>query len=418
MSRSIATSIYRAIFFNGAIGLLVVITAVWFGYEDLERTWMEVDLQEEVKLLHEHAVTTEPRAWNTRDVTAIYVPVGQTPNSLPAVFQDIPIPFAGPHDHGGEHFQIVIQVYPEGTYYLARNITTFKQREHAFKILLVGLAFFVLLLNFILSQLQGRRLVQPLRQLTLQIRRATSQSMEPVDRNFQEAELEEIASAINGFISEINAFVQRERNLLNLASHELRTPITVVSGAAQVLEQRGSLNAEDQKTLSRIKQATNEMQDNVTSLLKLARRAHSGTHQEIFSIAEVLDELSQEMRAVDQKVAARVDWRIEAPPLTVYSDRTLAKMLVRNLLQNALQHASGSVNVTLYDDHLDIRDHGTGLPRSVQSALEAPPSAASELEGLGLFIVSLICEQIAWQVEVVDTNSEGTCLRIRFPALP
>lgn len=416
MSKSIATTIYRAIFINGAVGLFVVITAVWFGYEDLERTWMEVDLQEEVKLLHEHAVTTEPRSWNTRDVTALYVPTGQPPISLPSVFQDIPIPFAGPHDHDGKHFQIVIQIYPEGTYYLARNITTFKQREHAFKILLVGLALVVLILNFLLSQLQGRRLVQPLRQLTLQIRRATSQSMEPVDRNFSEAELEEIASAINGFISEINAFVQRERNLLNLASHELRTPIAVVSGAAQVLEQRGSLNAEDQKTLSRIKQAANEMQDNVTSLLKLARRAHTGTSLETFSIEDVLDELSQEMRSVDPKIAARVEWNIEAPNQTVSSDRTLVKMLVRNLLQNALQHASGTVHVTLYEDHLDIRDHGAGLPRSVQSAIKASPSAASELEGLGLFIVSLICEQVAWHVEVVDTNSEGTCLRIRFAA--
>lgn len=414
MSKSIASSIYRAIFINGAIGLFVVITAVWFGYEDLERTWMEVDLQEEVKLLHEHAVMSEPRAWNTRDVTALYVPTNGAAPVLPPVFDGIPIPFAGPRDFNGEHFQVVIQLYPEGTYYLARNITTFKKREHAFKILLIGLAFSVLALNFVLSQLQGRRLVQPLRQLTLQIRRATSQSMAPVDRNFQEAELEEIASAINGFITEIDAFVQRERNLLNLASHELRTPITVISGAVQVIEQRGSLNPEDQKTLSRIRLAANEMQDNVASLLKLARQARSGTRTDTFSVAEVLDELSQEMSAVDPVVAARVEWNFATSDRSVSSDRTLAKMLIRNLLQNALQHATGTVHVTLHENHLDIRDHGLGLPRSVQSAFSPSATASSELEGLGLFIVSLICEQIAWQVDVVDTNSEGTCLRINF----
>ena len=417
MAISISKRVYRIFFANGAISLFVVIIAVWFGYSDLEKTWLELDLREEMRLLNEHSEIVHPGSWKTSDMTAVWIPSSAPREELPEIFRAIPVPFLGPVVRDGKMYQIISEYRDDGAYFLAKDVTNFENREKTFKVLLVILALIVLLFNAVLAQLHSRRLIKPLRQLTTQIQRAVvNRSMKPVDNNYGEIELNEIAAAINGFITEIDAFVQRERLLLNLASHELRTPIATISGALQVIEQRQNLNAEDQKTFHRIKRACREMQDNVESLLKLSRRSLEQA-PEYFAVKSVILELMDELANADPTFSARLTMTLSVDQNSgaVCSDRLLVKMLIRNLVQNALQHTQGNVVAHVTGSYLDIVDQGAGLPDSAREVLHKPvTSHHPEWTGLGLYIVSLICERLDWRIKVLADPDGGSVLRLWF----
>src|SRR5690606_25355083 len=118
-----------------------------------------------------------------------------------------------------------------------------------------------------------RRVVRPLHTLTQDIRRIEPGSrISRIESAYSDQELAEIASTLNELLGALDAYIRREKSLISLASHELRTPVAVIAGALDVLEQRDSLGEADRRTLSRIRRAADEMRNDVDALLKLARR--------------------------------------------------------------------------------------------------------------------------------------------------
>jgi signal transduction histidine kinase len=229
--------------------------------------------------------------------------------------------------------------------------------------------------------------------------------------------LQAIAQSFNEFVGHLEAFVRREKSLLNLASHELRTPLAVVSGALDILAQRGSLSHDDQTTVARIRRATEEMQSNVDILLALARK-DQGASVVATSVSlstevnRVLDDLSG-----SYPVQSRVELRAFAPGQVV-ADATMVRMLLRNLVQNALQHTRRRVFITVHADYFDVRDEGEGLSSQAQDVLAGRVTLGQEpgaVHGLGLYLVTLMIERLGWTLQVVEASSQGTLLRVFYP---
>ncbi|MDK7178822.1 histidine kinase dimerization/phospho-acceptor domain-containing protein, partial [Micrococcus luteus] len=77
--------------------------------------------------------------------------------------------------------------------------------------------------------------------------------MQRLDTDYDEIELHSISDSFNQFLMQIEQFVQREKNLLNMASHELKTPLAVMLGGLDILDKRGNLSPKDEVTLQRIR---------------------------------------------------------------------------------------------------------------------------------------------------------------------
>src|SRR3546814_446150 len=165
-----------------------------------------------------------------------------------------------------------------------------------------------------------------------------------METDYMDAELHTIAMTFNRFLEELESYVRREQSLLNLASHELRTPIAVMSGALDILESRNQLNPNDQTTLKRIRKACDEMGDNVNILLQLARREPSGQVQAVFDMYPVAQQVIHDLK-VSHHIGDRVVLN-EQSTLTVKADPVMVRMLLRNLVQNADQHTNNDIQVT------------------------------------------------------------------------
>lgn len=414
--KSISRRVYRAILTVSAISMAVMVLTVLLVNEDLERTMLEVEFAQERDLVLMNNPGTDTFVWETPSLSVVFVPTGEpAPATLPRVFHDLPGNHAAEIAIDGETYLVTVETVSTGLLYVAKNITHFEQREALFQTALIVMTLVIMAFSLLLAVLGGRRIVRPLQLLSERISRIpVGPSMPRMETDYADAELHAIAVSFNRFLDELESYVRREQSLLNLASHELRTPIAVMSGALDVLEQRDQLHPKDRATLQRMRQSCDEMRDNVNVLLKLARRESGDPMYETIDLRRATQQVIDDLK-VSHQAGARVEL-IAPSPLVVTSDPVLVHMLLRNLVQNAVQHSSSNIRVTLSDDAIAIEDQGPGLTNDEQAVLLGQRDIAfdgSSVSGLGLYIVTLMTERLGWKLDITQSDRNGTRISLQ-----
>src|SRR5688572_11473299 len=145
-----------------------------------------------------------------------------------------------------------------------------------------------------------RRAVAPVAQLAkvvadIDLERLSAEDHKRIESSrFGDDEVGVLAETIEKTLERISAFVERERYFTGSASHELRTPITVITGALELLEQ-SDLSAADEKVVDRIRRATLDMKTTIEMFLCLARETDDGLYDEQFLVMPLV------RRAIDQQ---------------------------------------------------------------------------------------------------------------------
>ena len=171
------------------------------------------------------------------------------------------------------------------------------------------------------------------------------------------------------------------------------------------------MGADDAKTLQRIIQAAEEMSANIRTLLALMRQGSEDMQLENFSLGELLEQLCHSYTMENPANATRLHFSRPEQDVRLAADKALVRMLLHNLISNALGHTEGSVTISLHPSHIEVRDQGGGA-----DILLTPPSHDPKLaSGLGLYIVNLACQKLGWRVEVTP-SSAGTSIRVTFLA--
>lgn len=412
--QSISARVHRTFFAFSILVALVMTVLMMMVNTDLESTMLENDLDDEIHFLLTRHPADQRIEWQSAGVKIFYIPVlDQSSLVLPKVFEGLPMPFSGEVEAGEQTYLVRTTQRQKARIYVARDISAFEKREAVFQLILASASAVMLLFTYFFAKFGSQRLTRPLSDLAQRMQSITpGKQMPRLPQEYQDAELLMIAVTFNTFLGELETFVRREQSLMNLASHELRTPIAVVSGAVDILLHRDRLDVNDRKTVNRIKHACQEMTTNVDVLLKLARRHNRGNYYEDVDvptlIGEVLDDLATRF-----SIGTRVNIS-ELQPLVLHTDRVLLKMLLLNVVQNALQHTPSTVEVSANAQELRISDRGAGLPVPLYHPL-ADDLQADVVQGrLGLYIVTLICEALGWHVEVSSREGGGTVVTVKI----
>lgn len=407
--QSISARVHRT-FFAFGIGVAVLMAMLMMTVNnDLESTMLENDLDDEVNFLLTRHDASQLLEWQSADLMIYYIPhAHRPPVDLPKVFQALSIPFSGEVETGHETYLVRAIRHTDADIFVAKDISAYEKREAAFQFILACISAVMLLLTYYFARLGSQRLTAPLSDLTQRLRAMVpGKNMPRLPDHYQDGELRLIAETFNAFLGEMEAYVRREQSLMNLASHELRTPIAVVSGAAEILLHRGLLDPADEKTVIRMKNACSEMGENVDVLLKLARRGTTAGHAETVDVPLLLKEVREDLAnrfALDD----RLDIQVQIPLLK--TDRALLKMLLLNLVQNALQHTNAKVELLVDEAGVRVCDRGAGLSLPAQHDLAAGG-------GLGLYIVTLICEAVGWQLQIDTREGGGTVVSVWIRSL-
>lgn len=238
--------------------------------------------------------------------------------------------------------------------------------------------------------------------------------------------LGEAAAAVADRASEVDHADRLKSDFISIASHELRTPISVVHGIAATLHDRaGELEDDQQRALlGALVQQTDRLRDLADQLLDLTRIESTGLpcRPERFRPRARLDELLPRL-ATDRQgdVVLDVD-----PELEVVSDPLAFERVAGNLILNALRHGEPPVEVRADDAdgfRLVVEDRGEGVPagfvprlferfsRSDESTRSGAPGA-----GLGLAIATAYADAVGGRLRYEPAEPSGARFTLTLPA--
>jgi signal transduction histidine kinase len=236
---------------------------------------------------------------------------------------------------------------------------------------------------------------------------------------YAQEEIQIIARASNSHLERVEKFIERERSLLDQASHEFRTPISVIAGAVDVLRMQ-ALPATAQPALERIRGTVESFSEIMVALLYLARETPpSAGAQEITAVHTLLPKLvaDHEYLLADKPVQFRV---IDLQPTIIEAPEAMVRIAVGNLIRNAVENTSeGCIEVSIHDGIICISDSGTGFD-PVEAARRYRDSLRAAMpirgQGLGLFLISRICDRFGWHFSIETLASNGTRARLNVSA--
>lgn len=270
-------------------------------------------------------------------------------------------------------------------------------------------------LGFGLGVLVMRRAVAPVVQLAKVVADIDLEHLSAGDHKviessrFGKDEVGVLAGAIEKTLERISAFVARERYFTSSASHELRTPITVITGALELLEQ-SSLSAEDVKAVARVRRATLEMRSTIEMFLCLAREADDGKYGEQFLVTPLVSRAIDQQRYLLNGKFVEVDVENLATPI-VRGHPQAFLIAVNNLVRNAFEQTlvgQGPITILIKEHELLVTNRMSG--DEVERHTSAEPSS-SHGYGLGLGIVQRLCERNGWSFSLhVDEVRVTACL--------
>jgi signal transduction histidine kinase len=223
--------------------------------------------------------------------------------------------------------------------------------------------------------------------------------------------------------------LRAKSEFLNTMSHELRSPIHVVIGYADMVREEG-VSATGEHALDRVRASALELLQLVENTMNAARLEAGKVplRVEEFAPGDLAHELADGIRALPEAgrgVAVRWDVAPDLPPVRL--DRLKVKEIVQNLVSNALKFTShGEVRVSLGRDgdrlRIAVKDTGVGIPPEAQARIfgmfervERSDGPAPAGVGLGLYIVNRLVELMRGRAALESAPGTGSCFTVQLP---
>jgi signal transduction histidine kinase len=274
----------------------------------------------------------------------------------------------------------------------------------------------------------GRQSLRPLTDLAEQATTITERS--PTGRlrtPRTDDELGRFAAAFNALLDRLAAALNGQRQFMADASHELRTPVSVVRTTAQVMLARPSRpETEYRDSMAVVEEQSSRLSRLVDAMFLLSRAEADGIPlaREPVYLDDVLADCVRAFRVLAEE--RRVTIRTGGESEVMFSgDGTLLKQMVGNLLDNAIRHArpGGVVTGTITHDAggiaIRISDDGGGIaPEYRERVFErfARFDGLAAGAGLGLPIARWIAEAHGGTLSLESTGPGGSCFAATLPA--
>jgi signal transduction histidine kinase len=270
--------------------------------------------------------------------------------------------------------------------------------------------------------LTGNRVIAPLNRLLNLVEKSSPDNLPSgFSQVFKNDEFGTLARAFESSFRRIQQFIKRENQFTRDASHELRTPVTVIKGAVELLNMTPVVKDEmSQKLIKRIERSTLDMETTIETLLWLARESNPKlyhTRCELTPLVQNAMAQNQHLianKAIEMTFSATHNPIIAAPPGVVL-------IAVSNLIRNACQYTlKGFIKITVKADRVEVADSGPGIAQTDPQEIEKPTviESGSKGFGFGLDIVNRLCERFGWQLLISSKSAEGTTACLVFPGNP
>lgn len=275
----------------------------------------------------------------------------------------------------------------------------------------------------------SRKALQPISEIVTAAKRmSASRLSERIAADGARDELRELIDVLNEMLTRIELAYNNQKQFVSDASHELRTPIAVIQGYADMLDRWGKADPEVRdEAIAAIRAESRGMKELVEQLLFIARHENANHRYEMeyFDLGEMAAETLREtqMIAGDHHVETK-----SMESVLVHGDRSALKQALRIFLDNALKYtaADGTIALSCVREgswaRLTVADNGVGiakedLRRVFDRFYRTPDARGSEVDGhgLGLSIARMIVQAHGGRIEVQSRPGAGSRFHILLP---
>ncbi len=237
-------------------------------------------------------------------------------------------------------------------------------------------------------------------------------------------ELHELSDVFNDMFSRLNEAFRAEQQFTSDASHELRTPMSVIMAQCEYTLEETRTPEEYEEALTVIRRQGGKMSRLIDDMLCFARleRNHSSYSKEMLDFSSLAEDVCGDMALLRDKNITLTK-KIE-PDISISGNQMLLSRLMVNLISNAYRYGreNGNIGGYLKNDNgivLSVTDDGIGIPADRQKQIferfyRGESARSSEGTGLGLAMVKEIAEYHGGSVSVVSEEGKGSTFFVNF----
>jgi signal transduction histidine kinase len=324
------------------------------------------------------------------------------------------------HTDWGDYIVVVTAADPYG----------FKELDALSKILIIVFVVFLVLI-FVAGRIFSHYTVKP---ITSIIKKVNNISANNLNSRLKELdgkdELAELVLTFNNMLNRLETAFETQNNFVSNASHELKTPLAIISGEVELLLAQNDIPQQTKSALQVVLSHAEKLTHILTSLLGLAQSGFDGKRQnwQKIRIDELVLEVAEAVRKIDPQGTIQIDFS-ELPQdesqLFIDGNLNLLQLAISNILLNGCKysnHQTVKVGVTSKQGRVSVSviDEGIGIPDEEQQHIFEPFFRASntgnfEGHGVGLPLTLNIIRLHKGSIGIRSEENVGTEINIMIP---
>ena len=419
---SLRSRIIIAFCLFGAVLGIVYATAVYISLDMIDDHLIDSRLNEEV----ENFISHYQRYNNYPRPTSPYITAYVDSESMPYYVLDMIDGFAeGLHEVNKDdaEYHIAIQKLQgqESFLYLFYEVSALEfteKRKFSIRLVLISGVILIIGLGLWIGWLTSRKVIAPVAHLSDMVNESGPDNL-PTDLSkiYFDDEVGVLAKALEQAMQRVETFVERENRFNRYASHELRTPVTIVKGAVALMKKKFTTDKDPTyRPLMRIERAVINMENIIETLLWLSRETVAVDQNQVFAVVSIVEETIEQTRhllgnkPIDMELVPDNHPQLSLPA-------AIFQIMLTNLIRNAIQHtASGKIDVIVKGNRVIVSDTGTGMDPDELKLVTQPhlPGDRDPGFGLGLSIVKRLCDRLSWRLKIESEKGRGTTVQLIF----
>lgn len=328
----------------------------------------------------------------------------------------------------------ILQTLPKGRFYalITANDLYGKRKMSNLAQMLLLTNFTALFLMLFLGRAYAERALNPLKRLVFQVQNINEVSLSTrVSEGNGKDEIAQLAASFNAMLSRLEEAFRAQRNFIANASHEMRTPLTAISGQLEVLMLK-------ERDSTEYKNAVKSVLDDIRSLSTTTNRllmlAQAGSQQTVTDFSPIrVDEALWQARtdllkmSPTYKVTINMENVDDVEVLTTLGNEQLMRSVLLNLMENACKYSNDHtalVRIGTQNEKIEVSvvDQGIGIPPEDLKVVTEPFYRGSNTQsinghGLGLSLVKRIVELHNGSLEITSELGKGTEVTVKIPCL-
>jgi signal transduction histidine kinase len=327
-------------------------------------------------------------------------------------------------------YRVLAYTFQEGgnTYLLeiGRSLATIQQIEKVISSLIVAAFFIFIGITIIMDTSFHGVILRPFNKIIYkkipEIREPSQYTYEPIKTGTKDFKI--LDEAINSLMTRIQQVFNREREFIAHASHELRTPISVMQSKIENMLSESHLSPEELQRLMDMQQTIQRFKHLVNSLLLISKISNAQyVKNEMVDLCQVVQEVIETWEPVAREKGLNFSVEADVAVPIANSNYSMVLMMIQNAVINAIRYttAPGSVSLTISQrEHgavVEVTDTGNGIPTTLIDQVKRGhvflTDAKNDKSGFGLQIMHRIATFLNVDL-TIDSTDKGTIIRFDF----